>query len=71
MRGEPFRGFSAEEKELIEYIISDVDDTITRKGKLYPEALRALWKLKTDGKMVILLTGGSAGWGHGHVHSAL
>ncbi len=67
MRGEPFRGFSAEEKERIEYIVSDVDDTITRKGKLYPEALRALWKLKTDGKMVILLTGGSAGWADAYI----
>ena len=67
MRGEPFRGFSEEEKARIEYVVSDVDDTITRKGKLYPEALRALWKLKTNGKMVILLTGGSAGWADAYI----
>ena len=67
MRGAPFRGFSQDEKDRIEYVVSDVDDTITRNGKLYPEALRALWKLKTNGKMVILLTGGSAGWADAYI----
>lgn len=67
MRGEPFRGFTPEEKERIEYVVSDVDDTITRNGKLYPEALRALWKLKTAGKMVVLLTGGSSGWADAYI----
>ena len=66
-RGIPFTGLTEEEREAVEIVVTDVDDTITRKGKLYPEALRALWKLKTNGKMVILLTGGSAGWADAYI----
>ncbi len=61
-KGLPFCGFSEEERENIKYIISDVDDTITKDGKLLPHALDALYKLKTSGRTIILLTGGSAGW---------
>ncbi len=61
-KGLPFRGFSEEERENIKYIISDVDDTITKDGKLLPHALDALYKLKASGRTIILLTGGSAGW---------
>lgn len=61
-RGLPFQGLSDEEKGSIEIVVSDVDDTITKNGKLYPNALQSLWKLKRMGKMIILLTGGSAGW---------
>ena len=61
-RGLLFSGLSEEEKESIEIVVSDVDDTITKNGKLYPNALQSLWKLKRMGKMIILLTGGSAGW---------
>ena len=61
-QGLPFSGLSEEEKGRIEIIISDVDDTITKNGKLYPNALQSLWKLKRMGKMIVLVTGGSAGW---------
>lgn len=60
--GLPFQGFSEEERNAIGIIVSDVDDTITKNGKLYPDALRSLWRLKKAGKMIVLLTGGSAGW---------
>ena len=46
----------------IEYVISDVDDTITNSGRLLPEALAALYSIKESGRSIILLTGGSAGW---------
>ena len=62
VKGLPFQGFSEAERNAVEIVITDVDDTITRNGKLYPNALQALWKLKRMGKMVVLLTGGSAGW---------
>ena len=61
-RGIPFQGFSEEERNAVEIVVTDVDDTITKNGKLYPNALQSLWKLKRMGKMIVLLTGGSAGW---------
>lgn len=60
--GLPFKGFTEEESSRITLFISDVDDTITTDGKLYPETLRSLWRLKRSGRMVVLLTGGSCGW---------
>ena len=57
-----FSDFTAEEKERVEAVVSDVDDTITSDGLLYPEALEALYSLKKNGKRIILVTGGSAGW---------
>lgn len=62
LRGLPFNGFSEDERKSVGIVVSDVDDTITKRGKLYPDALRSLWRLKRDGKMIVLLTGGSAGW---------
>lgn len=43
-------------------IISDVDDTITHRGKLLPSALEALYSAQAKGYRTILLSGGSAGW---------
>lgn len=47
----------------LEYVLTDVDDTITTNGKLMPEALQALYNLSENGFKVICVTGGSAGWG--------
>ncbi len=60
--GIPFGGFSDSERRKTEFIISDVDDTITSCGRLLPEALAALYLLRDAGKRIVLLTGGSAGW---------
>lgn len=46
----------------VSLIISDVDDTITSKGRLLPEALSALYEAEEKGYRTILLSGGSAGW---------
>ncbi|MCH3918717.1 MAG: haloacid dehalogenase [Spirochaetia bacterium] len=54
--------FPSSSLEGIEYILTDVDDTITTKGKLLPVALEALWKFYDAGYKVICVTGGSAGW---------
>jgi HAD superfamily hydrolase (TIGR01484 family) len=54
---------SASEVSPIQYVLTDVDDTITTNGKLRPEALQALYDLSEHGFKVICVTGGSAGWG--------
>ncbi len=61
-RGIPFSSFTEEERSKVGIVVSDVDDTITKRGKLYPEVLRSLWQLKRHGKMIVLVTGGSSGW---------
>ena len=54
---------ASELKDLnVSLIISDVDDTITSKGRLLPEALSALYEAERKGYRTILLSGGSAGW---------
>ena len=54
---------ASELKDLnVSLIISDVDDTITSKGRLLPEALSALYEVERKGYRTILLSGGSAGW---------
>ncbi len=60
--GAPISLLKKDEKERIMYIVSDVDDTITHKGRLLPLSLQALYDLKESGKHIILVTGGSAGW---------
>ena len=66
-KGLSFHRFFRERGEDINYIISDVDDTITKSGKLLPHALDALYKLKASGRTIILLTGGSAGWSDAYI----
>ena len=41
---------------------TDIDDTMTRRGKLDEVAYAALWRLKEAGIPVILVTGRPAGW---------
>jgi hydroxymethylpyrimidine pyrophosphatase-like HAD family hydrolase len=40
----------------------DIDDTITRRGKLLASSYTALWNLQTAGLVVIPVTGRPAGW---------
>lgn len=47
----------------LQWVLTDVDDTITTKGKLHPVALEALWAYHDAGLKVVCVTGGSAGWG--------
>jgi hydroxymethylpyrimidine pyrophosphatase-like HAD family hydrolase len=46
----------------IRYVLMDIDDTITREGKLLASSYAALWKLKEAGLGLIPVTGRSAGW---------
>lgn len=43
-------------------IFSDIDDTLTHKGKLTDDSFRALWALKNAGLRIIPVTGRPAGW---------
>ena len=40
----------------------DIDDTLTREGKLPAASYAALWKLKAEGLVVVPVTGRPAGW---------
>lgn len=46
----------------IEYVLCDIDDTITTNGKLTKEAYTAIWDLYNAGYSVIPVTGRPAGW---------
>ena len=46
----------------VRYILTDIDDTLTVRGKLTASAYDALWKLKEAGFKVIPVTGRPAGW---------
>lgn len=48
--------------ESIQFVFTDIDDTLTVKGKVLPEAFTALWRLKRAGLKVVLVTGRPAGW---------
>lgn len=46
----------------IEFVLTDIDDTITTEGQLRAEAYQALWRLHDSGLKVIPVTGRPAGW---------
>jgi HAD superfamily hydrolase (TIGR01484 family) len=53
---------TGEEARGIKYILMDIDDTLTREGKLLASSYRSLWELKEAGLKVIPVTGRPAGW---------
>ena len=46
----------------INWVFTDVDDTLTWEGSLPPETLIALQKLRDNGIKVVAVTGACAGW---------
>lgn len=52
----------SKEWKSIEWVLTDVDDTLTWQGKLPPEALTALSELQRQGIKVVAVTGACAGW---------
>ncbi len=46
----------------IEYVFTDIDDTLTDQGQLGPAAYAALWELADAGIKIIPITGRPAGW---------
>lgn len=49
-------------KAPIEYLLTDIDDTLTEEGQLGADAYAALWTLHHQGIKVIPVTGRPAGW---------
>lgn len=49
-------------KTKIQFLLTDIDDTLTTHGQLLPESYEALWLLKNAGIKVIPVTGRPAGW---------
>ncbi|MFN8791946.1 MAG: HAD-IIB family hydrolase [Bdellovibrionales bacterium] len=45
-----------------EFVLTDIDDTITDEGRLHADAYHALWRLHQVGIKVIPVTGRPAGW---------
>ncbi|MDR1059323.1 MAG: HAD hydrolase family protein [Treponema sp.] len=58
----PVAEMTAEEAAGVRYVLMDIDDTLTREGKLLASSYGALWKLKEAGLRVIPVTGRPAGW---------
>lgn len=58
----PIEELTREEAGRIRYILTDIDDTLTNKGRLPAEAYSALWRLHDAGFSVIPVTGRSCGW---------
>lgn len=52
----------AEFKNKIKFVLSDLDDTITKGGRVPSESYSALWKLHDSGVKPIIVTGRPAGW---------
>ena len=50
------------DREKIVGVFTDIDDTLTTKGAITPDALEALHELKAQGLMVIPITGRPVGW---------
>jgi HAD superfamily hydrolase (TIGR01484 family) len=48
--------------DLVEFVLFDIDDTLTTGGKLGAEAYAALHALQRGGKKTIAVTGRPAGW---------
>lgn len=58
---------SPETARSIRWVLTDIDDTMTKDGLLVSEAYSTLCELKAAGLAVIAVTGRSAGWGEVHL----
>lgn len=60
----PISTMSSSTAKRISFLLTDIDDTLTKDGKLIPEAYSALWDLKKEGIPVIAVTGRASAWGN-------
>jgi HAD superfamily hydrolase (TIGR01484 family) len=58
----PIANWSPDECRGLVGVFTDIDDTLTTKGAITPDALQALADLKAAGLMVIPITGRPIGW---------
>ena len=59
---QPLSRFPIHHLQKIEYVLCDIDDTISTDGCLTAEAYSALWRLYDAGFKIIPVTGRPAGW---------
>ncbi len=55
----PLKDFSSTN---VQYLFTDIDDTLTDHGQLKAHAYQALWDLRAEGIEIIPVTGRPAGW---------
>ncbi|MCL2832892.1 MAG: HAD-IIB family hydrolase [Treponema sp.] len=58
----PIAQMTPQQARGVKYFLMDIDDTLTRQGKLLDVSYSALWKLYEAGLKVIPVTGRPAGW---------
>ena len=58
----PFNQFPKAIKKNIEFILTDIDDTLTHNGRLPSDVFAAMERLKEVGIRIIPITGRPAGW---------
>ena len=58
----PFSQFPDDFKKNIQYVLTDIDDTLTNDGRLPAVVFTAMEQLQTAGIRVIPITGRPAGW---------
>jgi 1,2-diacylglycerol 3-alpha-glucosyltransferase len=58
----PLDALTPEECSAVEFICTDIDDTLTAEGRLCRESYEALWMLHDSGYTLIPVTGRPAGW---------
>lgn len=58
----PLASAPAERLARVRVVLTDVDDTLTKGGRLAPTTLAAIARLRAAGLAVVPVTGGCAGW---------
>ncbi len=58
----PVGSMPISDRRAIRYVFTDIDDTLTKEGRLLESAYAALWRLRERGIRVIPVTGRPAGW---------
>jgi HAD superfamily hydrolase (TIGR01484 family) len=58
----PFAQFPRNYKKNIRYVLTDIDDTLSIKGRIPSASFTAMEQLQESGILVILITGRPAGW---------
>ncbi len=61
-RMRPVQTMTAQEAAQVRYVLTDIDDTLTRNGRLPEIAYSSIWRLHEKGFKVIPVTGRPAGW---------
>ncbi len=58
----PLSEFPAEARRAVRFVLCDIDDTITDRGRLPAASLDAMERLQAAGFRVMAITGRPAGW---------